>query len=374
MAQRVLDAAAQAVLEQYPPFMRDDKHVRALCAAQTPEFANIQAALDTTYSDAVPLLTNTPGIWEAILQLVPGTGSSIAQRRATILTTLGAIVAGGSGALWEINMAKIFGGSGWYYREFIPTNERPRNEFLNPSVEASAVGVAPANWAAAVGTNTLLTDNGIAAKYGAKVAKATYGNSTTLGKASTGSIAIAAGKIASLAAEVWVPTNWDGGQIQLSPSDLSAGTSLETHYADMALRDQWQRIWVHRLMDGSSAAVRTAGVVAASAPTAGRFIYIDGAQLRIDKGVTTLDQYGDGSLPDSGNAYEWLGAAHASASRKLSTAAIYTVDVFIPLDPLSPQAAIAEQVAALITPANLVLNVNYTGGFILGASTLGDVL
>lgn len=57
-----------------------------------------------------------------------------------------------------------------------------------------------------------------------------------------------------------------------------------------------------------------------------------------------------------------------------NTAGPYIVDVFVPYDPDTPQAVIGEQLALSITPANTVLNVSYEDGFIVGISTMGDVL
>lgn len=52
----------------------------------------------------------------------------------------------------------------------------------------------------------------------------------------------------------------------------------------------------------------------------------------------------------------------------------FTVNVFIPFAPGSVGAYVGEQLAQAISPANLVINVTYESGFILGESTLGDLL
>lgn len=52
----------------------------------------------------------------------------------------------------------------------------------------------------------------------------------------------------------------------------------------------------------------------------------------------------------------------------------YTVNVSIPFGEQSDYAYISELLARAITPANLVVNVSYSSGFILNESRLGDVL
>lgn len=80
---------------------------------------------------------------------------------------------------------------------------------------------------------------------------------------------------------VHVPTAWDGGQIKirhLTTGGFIGSVFTDEQYADMALRDQWQRISCVVDPDAASLSGRL-DICAASAPTVGRFIYVDDAQV-----------------------------------------------------------------------------------------------
>lgn len=83
---------------------------------------------------------------------------------------------------------------------------------------------------------------------------------------------------------VYIPANWDGGQIKIRHGATIGGfaNSVATVevYANMALTDQWQRIYC--VVDPDAADVNgRIDVIAVSAPTVGRFIYIDGVQVEL---------------------------------------------------------------------------------------------
>lgn len=123
------------------------------------------------------------------------------------------------------------------------------------------------------GTNTIARST-TQKLFGADSLKATYADSTSLA-IHAGITFTAARYVASR--WVWIPTAWDGGQIQITVANLTSVTTNWSAHADMALRDQWQRIRVAFTPDAGDL-TGDIRVIAASAPTATRFIYVDGAQ------------------------------------------------------------------------------------------------
>ena len=88
---------------------------------------------------------------------------------------------------------------------------------------------------------------------------------------------------------VYVPAAWDGGQIRIrngaTIGAFTGSTATDENYANMALVDQWQRISCVVNPDAGDLSGRL-DVCAASAPTAGRFIYVDDAQVELGSVAT----------------------------------------------------------------------------------------
>lgn len=149
------------------------------------------------------------------------------------------------------------------------------NLVANPSLEVNTTG-----WSTG-GTNSIarvLTR----AKYGVASLLCTYSNSTLLG-----SIAITptANTHAALSAWIWVPTDWDGGQINIRDGGTFAGATLVSSVdADLSKRDQWQRIQAIYLL--SADVTGTFTINAASSPSVGKTIFVDGAQAEVHDTAT----------------------------------------------------------------------------------------
>lgn len=80
---------------------------------------------------------------------------------------------------------------------------------------------------------------------------------------------------------VYIPTAWDGGDILLNDNgDYAGATGTQQASANMALRDQWQRLETDFTIVAGDL-VGALHIRAASAPTAGRFIYVDDVQIEL---------------------------------------------------------------------------------------------
>lgn len=133
---------------------------------------------------------------------------------------------------------------------------------------------------AAIGTNTIARSTE-QAHSGAASFKVTYQNSAAPMAVYEPPLVIT-DELHAFSMWVYVPAAWDGGQIKIRHSTTIGGfigsTATDEVHADMALRDQWQRISCVVNPDAADLSGRL-DVCTASAPTAGRFIYVDDAQV-----------------------------------------------------------------------------------------------
>lgn len=219
------------------------------------------------------------------------------------------------------------------------------NYVTNPSVEFATTG-----WST-TGTNTIGLD-ATEQKRGAYSLKCTYNNSTTL--ASYAFTAPAGGTYA-VSADVFMPSNWDGGAISLSLSGYTSGAvvTASTTYAASDAGDGWKRLVIVYTIDAGDLS-GTIVVSAGSAPTAGRFIYVDGLQAEDDAETT----YIDGDLP----LCSWLSAAHGSYSVRplydTTGGAVTSFDADLSF-------AIAKHAGAGMPATRIVLQERMTGGAVV---------
>ncbi len=173
------------------------------------------------------------------------------------------------------------------------------NKVTNPSFETNTT-----TWAND-GTNTIArsTDQ---SRFGSYSLKCTYQDHANLAYYNPITLTAVAH---TFSAWLWIPSNFDGTNIQLEFIGFVGIAGGGAVNADMAKRDRWQRVETTGTPAGGDLAglllIRTTG-----APTAGRFIYVDGVQCEA-LGVAT--SYVDGTL---GYGYVWTGAAHASTSTR----------------------------------------------------------
>lgn len=132
------------------------------------------------------------------------------------------------------------------------------------------------------GTNTIASD-AAQAKFAAKSCKATYQDSATLLD-----IALTLTAAAHSAQRwIWIPTAYDGGGISVQFANYAGATGTLAVAANMALRDQWQRVRAQNVGIVAGDLVGNVQVVnTGAAPTAGRFIYVDGCQTEGGSGGT----------------------------------------------------------------------------------------
>lgn len=123
------------------------------------------------------------------------------------------------------------------------------------------------------GTNTIATST-TQALHGTDSLKCTYQDDTTLALhafvpvANTSYIVIA---------YVWIPTDWDGGNIEITEDGTYVGASETTSVSSSSYEGQWQRIYT--TITFSADVTGSISFSATSAPSAGKFIYIDSVTI-----------------------------------------------------------------------------------------------
>ncbi len=178
------------------------------------------------------------------------------------------------------------------------------NLISNPSVENASTS----GWAQR-GTNTIasVTDQAL---HGLYSLKATYQDDNRLALPPT--LVLAATTTYSMYFYVYVPADWDGGQITIGDDGGFAGSTQTKYNADMSLRDQWQRVTM--ILTTASDNTGTIHIRTTSAPTVGKFVYFDNVQVNtgstplafsplstaVPKGLTTI---GELTVTGIGNSY-----------------------------------------------------------------------
>jgi hypothetical protein len=178
--------------------------------------------------------------------------------------------------------------------------EAGTNLITNPSFETNTTG-----WSAD-GTNTIAQSTA-QSRFGAYSALCTYQDDTDLARYDDIVLTAAAH---TFSVYVYLGSTWDGGAIQLAFENF-AGGSVTTATTTTTTLGSWVRLQATYTPVGGDLTGDLV-VQAASAPTAGRFIYIDGAMCQALSYVTT---YIDGDQ----DGCSWSGTAHGSTSTRSAT-------------------------------------------------------
>lgn len=112
-----------------------------------------------------------------------------------------------------------------------------------------------------------------------------------------------------LTARLYVSSNWDGGNISLTTTDYAGATNtvVSQYTHGTSATATWVKLETTLAL--STDAIGSLGLVASSAPTAGRFVYLDAVQIEKQSTATT---YTDGDQPGG----VWDGEPHNSTSTR----------------------------------------------------------
>jgi hypothetical protein len=172
------------------------------------------------------------------------------------------------------------------------------NKITNPSFETDTAG-----WAVG-GTNTLVQSS-VEARWGQDSGKATYQDNAILAAFSFTATAVAH----ALSVYLWIPTAYNGTNLRLEASNFVGATGTLAVDANMDIRDRWQRLSLSFTPAGGDLVGELKIAERGTVPTAGRFVYLDGAQAETG---TSAGLYTDGDQV----ACAWTGTAHASTSTR----------------------------------------------------------
>lgn len=133
------------------------------------------------------------------------------------------------------------------------------------------------------GTNTLESSDA-QAKFGSRSAKATYEDNANLLQRNQ---VVGAAGAHSFSRWVYIPTGFDGDGLRVVLTGFTGATGTISVAADMSTRDEWQRVEVPNVtIDAGDLSGTISVQTTGTAPTAGKFVYVDGCQTEA-QGVTT---------------------------------------------------------------------------------------
>ena len=195
------------------------------------------------------------------------------------------------------------------------TLETRRNLITNPSLETGTTGYF------ALGTNTIAasTDQAFA---GSQSLKVTYQN-TLFSSGRSISAILETNATYWMQARVYIPTDWNGGAISITDDGEFAGkTVVDATNQSTTTKGSW--VWLRWKIATATDIEGNLYLQIASAPTAGKFFYVDAVSVEKST-AATCPAYFDGSgyvndagswVASTGTVCGWLGTAHASASDK----------------------------------------------------------
>lgn len=179
--------------------------------------------------------------------------------------------------------------------------EAALNLITNPSFETGVTG-----WTAS-GSNTIAqsSDAQFAGNY---ALAATYQDNTTL--ASYAITLPTTNTTYRITGWLYVPSSWDGGNIRLTTSGFAGDTKMQVQIFTVGTDDfdKWLRLEAD--LEVATDVGGTLSIETASAPTAGRVVYLDAVQVEEKDGYATT--YCDGDQ----EGCRWTGAAHGSTSSR----------------------------------------------------------
>ena len=228
-------------------------------------------------------------------RLLLGPGCAIA---STSWTSLRGQVATIAGALHTV------AGKWVNQTQALMVEEAASNLVANPSFEVDIAG-----WATA-GSNTIARST-TRGKFGTGCLLCTYQDNAALAYYG---ITVPGATIYFASTWIWIPDDYDGDGVRIILANFAGSTGTVSAYADMTRRNVWQRVVVGPVTIVAGDLVGDVLIYTDVAPTAGRFVYVDGVQCIGYSYQNT--SYLDGSL---GTGYAWTGAAHASVSTRART-------------------------------------------------------
>jgi hypothetical protein len=431
-----MPVTADDLLAELPPFLRRDPTIRAVQAAHAAELGVMEGLVETIKANMFPQTADEIlSLYEAFLDLPDSSALPLSQRRDILLTQLRRVTTTGSGAEWEDNMATLFGGQ-WSYKAFKPVVKRLVNRAERPSME-DGITTGYSQSSGSLPNTSSLTATQDWSKAGAWSLRAQIHREDSalvvVARTHTGASAYAidptkvqAGRVSArlraiLAATgtnnirarfYWYKPDGSASSIALTTDGplfsqpvvgeydmlIVAAPPADAGRASLAVMADSDQMVYNVDMDVDAYAIYTLDDLALSDlwsqttqtsggyPIGAEVVFHDKVYRSKSVGVATSEPpsyaskwdevgsyavpaYGDGSMP----GWEWLGAANSSQSRETSPD-VHTIEVDIPFASGSIQATVAERLARDITPANVLINVSYGEGFLMGRSTMGDLL
>lgn len=343
-------ARATELLDEMPPWAREDPDLRAMVYVWAKEGELMEATLNAYILELYLATATAAGLrnFEILLSLpIEPAGLTDEQRRGIIAAHMLAAVSGTSGAQWVENLNAIVSG-GWSYQEHIPIAMRRSNLASNPKAGAGATtgwtnaGLTTFTNGAVPSPTTEMTEKGLTTGFhgvgNAALQRAWLGFPVENGKSYIASVYVFPVSTPS-GGPLLLISNTAGASIGNAPQIADDGAWVRTSYAFTA--DQ-TGTWRAELSLSASAAID---------------FWWTG--LLIEEGTEVKD-YVDGDLA----GYEWLGSPESSISRQSSPAAD-TIRVILPFLSSTPEFVRAAALLREMTPAHKALEITSGSGLFL---------
>lgn len=116
MAVRVMTSRGAELLQMYPPFLRDEQTLQAVCNAIGPEFDLLDQAIAILENGLTAAsATDTLFLFEVMLGMTPRpVGVTLAVRTQNVITFMSRAVMSARGIDWE-GLVTLLLGQGWRY-------------------------------------------------------------------------------------------------------------------------------------------------------------------------------------------------------------------------------------------------------------------
>ena len=346
------------LVSDLPPFEQSSYEVRAVLGVIANELARLDSARLALIQNFFPLTADALlPLFEALLGLPVNPPASLALRHQLVAAYMQRLKSEGRGLDWTASISAAVGTINWNYQEYI--GGQVANLIRDPNFDYDAQNAVPFGWDA---SNTFNNPGaGVQARtdfaWNGTKSMRINGNGFL---ANEGAEALLTG--AFLVGQAYTFSVYLRGNAGGETVTLLFGTSAD--HATNNLPGMTSGGWTRYAVTWIPTATRSGATVCIQlSPAVAAMVYADGAMAALG----SAGPYADGDTP----GYAWFGPPGLSMSGTLiSGPPAYTVNVNVP----QAAAGFAWPFIRDITPAHLVINGGYTGGFIVGSTVIGSNL
>lgn len=376
----LLHPRAVEILGWIPPFLRGESDNIAFAHCLARESERAEGFIEWVRDQLNPLRADLTGLAWHSRQLhlpVAPEGTDVEQVRLVVLGRVRALAGDPSERDWVARVSARLGTDAWKYLKWRPVEDRVRNEVINSSWEVDLSGWAANNaagWAVAPVWSRVTdwADKGVASLRGLAT-NAVAGGARLMTFRTQAS---ATYLIPIAADDIGKPVPAGAVTNVVNPPDAGAGNPgvfASVQYLDAAFNPVAGASQFDSPIVGVAVAGRFDLPITATPPPGSVWARMvmqvrsvaanDVVDVKFDSVRYGTYEYGDGSIA----GWEWVGAAHASPSRRVHPPA-QTLRIILPWQAGSAADVAARRIVREETPSELDLTYENTGGFVWDVS------